>query len=80
MISCNQYDYIEIVCLYQYEILLTLKSGESIQGIAMDTKRDDDKQECILINLDSGSKLVVLDELLSLEVLTQNPKFKMVTF
>ncbi|MDN3616148.1 Rho-binding antiterminator [Vibrio gallaecicus] len=80
MISCNQYDYIEIVCLYQYEILLTLKSGESIQGIAMDTKRDDDKQECILINLDSGSKLVVLDELLSLEVLTQNPKFKMVRF
>jgi len=80
MISCNQYDYIEIVCLYQYEILLTLKSGESIQGIAIDTKRDDDKQECILINLDSGSKLVVLDELVSLEVLTQNPKFKMVTF
>ena len=80
MISCNQYDYIEIVCLYQYEILLTLKSGESIQDIAIDTKRDDDKQECILINLDSGSKLVVLAELVSLEVLTQNPKFKMVTF
>ncbi|NOH95986.1 Rho-binding antiterminator [Vibrio sp. 99-70-13A1] len=80
MISCNHYDYIEIVCLYKYEVLLTLKSGESIQGVANDTKRNENKQECILIKRETDSVLVVLDELVRLEVLTQNPKFKLVTF
>ncbi|ABZ77404.1 transcriptional antiterminator, Rof [Shewanella halifaxensis HAW-EB4] len=47
MISCNQYDYIEIVCLYRYPIALKLKSGETISGIALDTARDSKKRECI---------------------------------
>lgn len=43
MISCEQYDYIEIVCLYHYPIELTMKSGERINGVALDTKRNDQK-------------------------------------
>ncbi|HFU74774.1 MAG TPA: transcriptional antiterminator, partial [Arcobacter sp.] len=27
MISCHQYDYIEIACMYHYPVALTLKSG-----------------------------------------------------
>ncbi|GIU24670.1 Rho-binding antiterminator [Shewanella schlegeliana] len=54
MISCNQYDYIEIVCLYRYPIALKLKSGETINGIALDTTRDAKKRECIKLTYQDG--------------------------
>lgn len=50
MISCNEYDYIEIVCLYRYPVRLTMKVGESIKGVALDTSRNESKNECIKLN------------------------------
>ncbi len=41
MIKCHEHDYIEITCLYQYPIRMELKSGEILQGIAIDTERNE---------------------------------------
>ncbi|MGR6873330.1 Rho-binding antiterminator [Pseudomonas sp. HK3] len=38
IISCAQYDYFEIACMHHYEILLTLKNGRKLQGIAHNVK------------------------------------------
>lgn len=38
MISCEQHDYIEIVCTFNYPIKLMMKSGQVIEGIALDTQ------------------------------------------
>ncbi|KJY83381.1 hypothetical protein TW81_10355 [Vibrio galatheae] len=75
MLSCSDYDYIEIVCLYRYPVRLHLKSGGNIEGVALDTKRNDNKQECIKLSVEGGERLVVLDELAELEVRVENPHF-----
>lgn len=75
MISCNDYDYIEIVCLYRYPVRLTLTTGQSVEGIARDTARNQDKQEVIKLDVDGVEHLVVLDEISLMEVLVANPHF-----
>ena len=80
MISCNQHDYIEIVCMYHYPIKLTLKSGDIIQGIARDTQRNDKRDECIKIETEDVEQLVVLQEIKILEVMMENPHLQKVTF
>lgn len=80
MISCNQHDYIEIVCMYHYPIKLTLKSGDIIEGVALDTHRNDQRDECIKIDIEGVEKLVVLEEIKMLEVMVENPHLQKVTF
>ncbi|KOO13120.1 hypothetical protein AKJ18_20345 [Vibrio xuii] len=80
MISCSDYDYIEIACMHRYPVRLTLKDGESLEGKALDTARNEDKQECIKLAVDSTEQLVVLDTLSKLEVLVDNPHFQLKTF
>ncbi|MDR7091878.1 Rho-binding antiterminator [Cellvibrio fibrivorans] len=80
MISCNQHDYIEIVCMYHYPIKLTLKSGDIIHGIAQDTQRNDNRDECIKIDIDGVEQLVVLEEIKMLEVMMENTHLQKVTF
>lgn len=80
MISCNQHDYIEIACMYHYPIKLTLKSGEVIQGTALDTQRNGMKEECIKIESEAVAQLVVLENISSLEVMVTNPHLQRVSF
>ena len=80
MISCNQHDYIEIVCIYHYPIKLTLKSGDIIEGIALDTQRNDQRDECIKIDIEGVEQLLVLEEIKMLEVMVENPHLQKVTF
>lgn len=79
MISCQQYDYIEIACMYRYPVKLTLKSGSVIEGNAVDTARNSDYQECIKIKIDNEERLIVLDEIAILETTLKNPHFQSVT-
>lgn len=80
MISCNQHDYIEIVCMYRYPIKITLKSGEVIQGIAQDTRQNDNRDECIKIATEDGERLIVMSEFKKLEVCVENPHLQSVVF
>ena len=80
MISCDQHDYIEIVCLYHYPIRLTLKSGKTIEGTAQDTQRNQAREECIKLSTQAGEQWVVLGELKQLEVLVDNPHLGRVVF
>jgi Rho-binding antiterminator len=80
MISCNQHDYIEIVCMYHYPIKLTLTSGDIIQGIAVDTQRNEQRAECIKVDIEGVEQLVALDEIKILEVMIENPHLQKVTF
>lgn len=80
MISCNQHDHIEIVCIYHYPLKLTLKSGEVIEGIAQDTQRNGTRDECMKITTEAGEQLVVLSDLKNLEVQVENPYLQAVEF
>ncbi|HEY8939097.1 MAG TPA: Rho-binding antiterminator [Cellvibrio sp.] len=80
MISCDQHDYIEIVCTYHYRIKLTLKSGAVIQGKALDTQRNESKVECIKIETNGVEQLIILDDIKQLEACDENPHVKVVVF
>ncbi|MGB7390432.1 Rho-binding antiterminator [Marinomonas sp.] len=80
MITCHEYDYVEIVCLFHYPIRLTMTSGGWIEGVALDTARNENRAECIKIQTDNGVQLVVLAALVKLAITIDNPHFTEVSF
>jgi len=80
VISCNHYDHIEIVCMHHYPIKLTLHSGTVLEGTALDTQRNENKDECIKIDNKGKQLLVVLDDISTLEVCVENPHFNQISF
>jgi len=80
MVSCQQYDYVEIACMYKFPLILTLKSGENLEGIAHDTKIDKNHKECIIIKSADEEKVIVMDQIAKMEVKVENPHFQFVEF
>ena len=79
MLSCQQYDYIEIACMYHYPVKLTMKSGAVVQAKALDTARNENRQECIKVLIDENEKLIILDDIAILEVTLSNPHFQTIS-
>ncbi|GAB2643818.1 Rho-binding antiterminator [Vibrio panuliri] len=80
MISCSQYDYLEIACLYHFPVKLTLLDGHELSGIACDTGYNALKQECLILEVEGTREYVVTDNLKSLRVTLDNPHFSFVEF
>lgn len=78
-ISCDLHDYIEIACLYGYQVKLTFKDQQTLEGKAIDTLTSAEKREYLII--DNGQKQQIeLDRLKKLQVLTPNAQFTEVIF
>lgn len=80
MMTCDQHDYIELVCVYLYEVSLTLKNGEQVTGQALDTLYNDDREACLCLKQDEEIKLVVLDHISSMKACHNNPHFSAISF
>ena len=80
MISCEQHDYIEIACTFRYRVKLVMKSGDSLEGVAIDTKYDLNKAECIKIEDQGTQRLVPLVDISRMEAMVENPHFRSVSF
>jgi len=80
MISCEQHDYIEIACMYRFNVSLQLDTGDIVEGIALDTKTNSTGRECIALKLCNGIELVPTDSILRMDALTQNKHFTFITF
>lgn len=80
MLSCSEYDYIEIVCMHNYPIIITIKTGETIECTALDTQRNEERKECIKVKLGGAENLIVLDKIAKLEITIENPHFNVVSF
>ncbi|MCK9609289.1 MAG: Rho-binding antiterminator [Methylomonas sp.] len=78
-IACDLHDYIEIACLYHYQVVLTLRDQQTIEGKAIDTLTSTEKREYLII--DNGQKQQIeLNQLKKLQVLTPNAQFTEVIF
>jgi len=80
MLQCDLHDYIEIVCLYNYTLQLTLSSGKQLTGTAVTTCYNDNRQECLLLKQSNSEQLVILEDITLLEVTTPNPHLQQVRF
>lgn len=79
VIACELHDFVEVACMYGYEVKLILKNSQTIEGKAIDIVQSADKREYLVI--DDGSKQQVdLMELSKMQVLTPNAKFTEVVF
>jgi len=79
-IACDDYDYVEIACLLRLPVKLRLINGEHIEGVAQDTQRDQDRQECVVLDTTEATQLVRLTDLVSMQALRNNPHFDLVKF
>jgi len=80
MISCHEYDYIEIACMYHYPVKLTLSNGSEVTGISLDTARNDTKQECLKVEVNGVQEFIILNQVSKLTALIDNPYFTVVKF
>ena len=79
-ISCQLHDYIEIACLYQLEISITLKKGIITQGSAMTTETAPEREELLILKTDSGPQKINLSDIKLMTALTENPHFNRIKF
>ena len=78
-ISCELHDFIEVACMYGYQVQLALKDGQVIEGKAVDITTSKEKREYLIIN-NGQEQQVELTQLTKLTVLTPNAQFKDVNF
>ncbi|WP_260261088.1 Rho-binding antiterminator [Vibrio intestinalis] len=80
MISCSQYDYLEIACMYKLAIKLVLTDGSIVEGTAFDTGYNSDKQEVIVLKIANELTKIPTETLASITALTANPHFNHIDF
>lgn len=79
-ISCELHDFIEVACMYQYQLKLHLKNEQIIEGKALDIINSAENQECLIIENTGAKQQIILTQLTKMEVLTPNAKFNEVIF
>lgn len=78
-ISCEMHDYLEVACLYRYELTVTLIDGAVIRGRAR-TTRTTKGVEMLLLDTDSGERGIGMHELAEITVLTPDARFSKLRF
>ena len=57
-----------------------MKTGEVIECTALDTQRNEAREECIKVNTKGTENIVVLEGISKLQVCIENPHFSEVSF
>ncbi|WP_339144269.1 Rho-binding antiterminator [Pseudoalteromonas galatheae] len=79
MISCQQYDYIELACLKRLKVTIEMKDGDVVRGRCENTAIVD-KQECLVLEQESQAVTVMLAGITSISADTDNPYFTTLRF
>lgn len=78
-ISCELHDFVEVACMYGYQLKLILKNNQVIEGKAVDIVNSPERRECLVIDNDSRQQ-IELTQLAKMQVLTPHAKFNEVVF
>ena len=74
-LACDLYDYVEIACLYRYQLTIELVDGTSLQGQALTTETTASKEEFLLLRSPDGEVRLRLDRLLAITPLDAGARF-----
>jgi Rho-binding antiterminator len=66
--------------MYGYRVRLTIKNHQTIEGKAVHTVTTAEKREYLVIDNGYEQQQIELNQLVKMEVLTPNAKFKKVSF
>lgn len=80
IISCALHDFIEIACLYGYQIRLQLRDEKSITGRAIGTETTSDRREYLLLESAGKPHKIELVEIHRMQAITRNSQFDTVHF
>lgn len=80
IIDCELHDFIEVACMYGYQVRLVLKNQQIIEGQAKDIVTTAEKREFLVIENEQGRQQVELITLDKMQVLTTNAKFNEISF
>ena len=80
MISCDIHDYVEIACMYRFEVKLVLKNGRTVRGKSFQTAYNENKEECVVLETEYGNEKIVLEQIELMEAITKNPHFEKISF
>jgi Rho-binding antiterminator len=79
-IACHIHDYIEIACVYGFEIELILHQGKRLRGYARTTRTGADHHEYLLLETALGEQQIDLSHIVSMRAITPNSHFNQVDF
>lgn len=79
---CELHDYIEIACIFGYQIALLLDTDEELKGVAIDTLTKPDKTEyLIFVENDLKKEMEIpLSRIRQMQSCIDNPHFNKVDF
>jgi Rho-binding antiterminator len=87
IMRCDLQDYVEIACMFHYQLELELHSGKRLIGRAHDTKVEEKVEYLVLLEQEANAagvtnkeQKVVLSDLNSMKVLTRNARFDFIQF
>ena len=83
-IDCSDHDYIEIACLYNYDLIVELRNGETLDFKAINTVTRNN-ESCVPVEYLVGKSTkrsfnVALNEILKIRVLNKVARFRNVSF
>lgn len=79
-LSCDLHDYLEIICMFHYQVKVTIKEGLQYEGEAKDVGRDQRKEECLILINEEQNIFIPTNQLKSIDVLTTGARFSHVDF
>ena len=79
-IGCELYDYVELACMYQYELRVRTTDGQCLEGTAIDARADGNVNEFIVMRAPGRELLIRLDAVTTMETLTEGARVGEVRF
>ena len=68
-VSCALYDEIELACLRRSRVKIRFFSGKEIEGKAMDTLINDQRQECLQVESGGRQVIIILEQITQFETM-----------
>ncbi|SFP90093.1 transcriptional antiterminator, Rof [Nitrosomonas cryotolerans] len=79
-ILCDLHDYVEVACMYHYQLKLILKDNQIIEGKAIDIITSTEKQEYLIISNGQEQYHIELTQLAKMQATTPNARFSEILF
>ena len=80
LIACHVHDYIEIACLYRFEVELTLTDDRVIVARAETTRSDKNRREYLVVSRLGNLEEIEMSGIIRMRATKPNPHFDEISF